>query len=93
MGTEVIELKFRLKKGRGSVSEFTDASGVSHVPGDVVDLPASFDGEAWLERVDPEVAVAAVPGKFEPIETAPAALEVPLEAPIKRARPRKKSES
>jgi hypothetical protein len=101
---EVIELKFRLKKGRGSVSEFTDAVGVTHVPGDVVDLPASFDGEAWLERVDPEVVVAAVPGRFEPIEAIEPveAAEEPIEAvedvpsedaPKKRARPRKKSES
>ena len=98
---EVIELKFRLKKGRGSVSEFTDSAGVTHVPGNVVDLPASFDGEAWLERVDPEVVVAAVPGKFEPIEPVAAAEEpieamepVPLEAAAKKhARPRKKSES
>ena len=98
---EVIELKFRLKKGRGSVSEFTDAAGVTYVPGDVVDLPAVYDGERWLERVDPEVVVAAVPGKFEPIEPVEAAEDpieaveaVPLEAaPKKRVRPRKKSES
>jgi hypothetical protein len=95
---EVIELKFRLKKGRGSVSEFTDAAGVAHVPGDVVDLPAGYAGEAWLERFDPEVVVAAVPGKFEPIEgiepvaVAEAVEEAPLEASQKkRARPRKKS--
>ena len=101
---EVIELKFRLKKGRGSVSEFTDASGVVHIPGDIVNLPAVYDGERWLERVDPEVVVAAVPGKFEPIEAVEpiAAAEDPIEAveavpleaaPKKRVRPRKKSES
>jgi hypothetical protein len=97
---EVIELKFRLKKGRGSVSEFTDAAGVVHVPGDVVDLPAVYEGERWLERVDPEIVVAAVPGKIEPInaieaiEPITAAEAVPLEdAPKKRARPRKKSDS
>jgi hypothetical protein len=85
---EVIELKFRLKKGKGSVS-YTDATGVTHLPGEVVDLPASYAGEAWLERVDPEVLVAAVPGKFEPIE----AIEPVDAASKKRARPRKKSES
>jgi hypothetical protein len=101
---EVIELKFRLKKGKGSVSGYTDATGITHIPGDIVDLPPSFDGEAWLERVDPEVVVAAVPGRIEPIEAiepVEAAEEpieaveaVPLEgAPKKRARPRKKSES
>jgi hypothetical protein len=88
---EVIELKFRLKKGKGSVSGYTDVTGVTHSPGDIVNLPASYDGEAWLERVDPEPVVAAVPGKFEPIE---AVEPVPLEAAVKkRARPRKKSES
>ena len=98
--SEVIELKFRLKKGRGSVSEFTDGAGVTHVPGDVVDLPPSYEGERWLERVDPEVVVPAVPGKFEPIETiepivaAEAVEAFPLEASQKkRARPRKKSAS
>jgi hypothetical protein len=96
---EVIELKFRLKKGKGAVSEFTDASGVTHVPGEVVDLSASFDGEAWLERVEPLPKVAALPGKFEPIEPAvdPAvakAEDVPLEvASKKRSRPRKNSAS
>jgi hypothetical protein len=91
---EVIELKFRLKKGRGSVSEFTDALGVMHVPGEIVDLPVGYDGEAWLERVDPEYVVAAVPGKIEPIETIEPVEEIPLQAaPQKRARPRKKSES
>ena len=89
----MIELKFRLKKGRSSVSEFTDAAGVTHVPGEVVDLPASYQDEAWLEKVEPLRKVAAVAGRFEPIKPAAAALEVPLEAPIKRARTRKKSES
>jgi hypothetical protein len=101
---EVIELKFRLKKGRGSVSEFTDAAGVTHVPGEIIDLPPSYADERWLERVDPEVVVAAVPGKFElieaiePITAAEESIEAgeafPLEAAgKKRARPRKKSES
>jgi hypothetical protein len=90
----VIELKFRLKKGRGSVSEFTDASGVTHLPGEVVDLPASYRDEAWLERAEPLPKVAAVPGKFEPIEPVAADVGIPLEvAPKKLARPRKKSES
>jgi hypothetical protein len=66
-----MRLKFRLKKGKGSVSGFTDAAGVTHVPGDVVDLPASYDGEAWLERVEAEKKVAAVPGKMEPVAAVP----------------------
>jgi hypothetical protein len=94
VGMEVIELKFRLKKGRGSVSEFTDAAGATHLPGDVVDLPASYQDEAWLERVEPLPKVAAGPGKFEPIDPVAADVDIPLDAaPKKQARPRKKSES
>ena len=35
------------------VDGFTDAKGVQHKPGDIVDLPPSYDGEKWLERVKP----------------------------------------
>ena len=54
-------MKFRLRKGNGSVSGFTDAEGVTHVPGDIVDLPASCKGEKWLEVIDRKVAAAMVP--------------------------------
>ena len=54
-------MKFRLRKGKGSVSGFTDAEGVTHVPGDIVDLPASCKGEKWLEVVGGKVAAAMVP--------------------------------
>ena len=71
----MIWLKFRLKKGKGSVSGFTDAEGITHVPGDVVDLPASMKGERWLEPVEPEKKVKAPPAKVEkvgvPVEGAP----------------------
>jgi len=79
------KLKFRLKKGKGAVQGFTDAAGVTHLPGDIVDLPISYDGEMWLERVDPVPVVTAVPGKVEPVEPAPVEA-VPLET-------RKKSKS
>ena len=59
-------MKFRLKIGKGSVQEFTDTAGVVYKPGEVVDLPSSYEGEVWLERVDPVSVVAAVPGKIEP---------------------------
>jgi hypothetical protein len=59
--------KFRLKSGKGMVHGFTTADGATHSPGDIVDLPETYDGEAWLERVDePEKAVAP-PARFEPI--------------------------
>ncbi len=32
--------------------------GVMYKPGDVVDLPESYAGESWLQRVEPEAAVA-----------------------------------
>jgi len=73
------------------VDGFRDAAGVKHLPGEVVDLPASYDGETWLMRVDPEVVVAAVPGKVEPVEPVAPAETVPLEA-LKR-KTRKKSKS
>ena len=80
------KLKFRLKKGKGAVQSLTDEAGVTHLPGEIVDLPASYEGEAWLERVDPVPVVAAVPGKVEPVEP----VAVPLEAPT---RTQKKSKS
>jgi len=46
-------LKFRLRKGKGSVSEFVDAAGNRFKPGDIVDLPPQYKGERWLEVVDP----------------------------------------
>ena len=78
----VKKLKFRLKSGKGSVQEFADPTGLVFKPGDVVDLPESYEGEAWLERVDPAPVVAAVPGSFEPVpvEASAGPLEVPLEA-------------
>ena len=54
-------MKFRLRKGKGSVSGFTDALGVTHVPGDIVDIPMSYKGQKWLEVVGGKVAAAMVP--------------------------------
>jgi hypothetical protein len=34
------------------VSGFTDATGVQHLPGDIVDLPESYRGETWLKIVE-----------------------------------------
>ena len=89
-------MKFRLKIGKGSVQEFTDAAGVVYKPGEVVDLPSSYEGEVWLERVDPVPVVAAVPGKFEPAAVVDASAAVvvepalvPFAAKPKRQRARK----
>ena len=60
-------MKFRLKSGKGMVHSFTTPDGVAHGPGDIVDLPETYEGETWLERVEkPEKAVAP-PSKLEPI--------------------------
>jgi hypothetical protein len=89
-------LRFRLKIGKGSVQEFTDASGNVYKPGEVVDLPSSYLGEVWLERVDPLPVVAAVPGKIEAatvVESSAALFVepalVPFAAKPKRQRTRK----
>jgi hypothetical protein len=88
-------MRFRLKIGKGSVQEFTDAAGVVYKPGEVVDLPSSYLGEVWLERVDPLPVVAAVPGKFEPaaaVKSSATVMEpalVPFAAKPKRQRTQK----
>ena len=50
-------MKFMLTKGKGSVQGFTDEQGVTHMPGDVVELPASYKGLKWLK---PEIGRAHV---------------------------------
>ena len=67
------------------MDNFTDAQGVRHFPGEIIDLPASYKGERWLELVEPEKKVVVAASKVEP---APEALpeakpEVPLETPKK----------
>jgi hypothetical protein len=85
----VAEAKFKILP---KVRRFCDAEGVRHLPGEVVDLPASYDGESWLERVDPVPVVAAVPGRVEPVAAEQVAPEVPLEASAgKRTRKKLKS--
>ena len=52
------------------MSGFTDAEGVTHVPGEVVDLPPSYCGQHYLEVVEKKVETP-----MEPVE-----IEVPLPA-------------
>ena len=59
--------KFRLKSGKGMVHGFTTPDGVAHGPGDVVDLPGTYEGEGWLERVDDPVKVVTPPARLEQI--------------------------
>jgi hypothetical protein len=60
---------------------FTDAKGIHHLPGEIVDLPATYEGESWLERVDKPAKVEVPPAKVEPI--AEVNTEVPFEQPKK----------
>ena len=78
--------KFRLKKGKGSVNSFS-MDGVKHFPGDVVDLPPTYNGEAWLELLEPEKKVAAVPGRIEPVVAEAAGDKKGLK---KQSKPKKK---
>ena len=82
--------KFRLKSGKGMVHGFTTADGVAHGPGDIVDLPETYDGEAWLERVDVPVKAVAPPSKLEPIvaEEVVETTEMPLASLGKRRKGR-----
>ena len=74
------------------MQEFVDAAGAVYRPGDVVDLPPVYEGEAWLKRVDPVTEVSAVPGKIELAEAVDPApgLQVPLED-SKTKKPRKQA--
>ena len=71
-----------------------------------MDLPASYDGGVWLERVDPLPRMKAVPGKATPIHAEPIVAEpvvaeptesvpVPFEVSpkVKGKQTKKKSES
>ena len=71
-------MKFRILP---KVHGFTDAKGMHHLPGEVVDLPSSYEGESWLERVDKPSKVEVPPAKVEPI--AEVKTEVPFEKPRK----------
>lgn len=44
---------------------FTDEKGEKHYPGDVVDLPRSYEGVAWLEPIEEKAKVIASPAKVE----------------------------
>jgi hypothetical protein len=77
-------LKFKLTKGKGSVNRFVDANSTVHRPGDIVDLPASFKGEKWLEPIN-----KTVPKPMVPVDEK--AVEVPL--PKKTTKKQKKKKS
>jgi len=68
------------------VSGFTDAEGVTHVPGDIVDLPASYIGEKWLEPLEKEKTLKAPAAKVEkPAEAVPLSSRKPKKSPAEEA--------
>jgi len=67
------------------VQGFTDAEGKTYLPGDIVELPASYEGEKWLERAEDKPKLVAPPSKVESApETVPA-------APLPEKKPSKKT--
>ncbi len=42
-----------------------DSNGVSHKPGEIVDLPESYKGETWLQPIKEEPKPVAKPSKVE----------------------------
>jgi hypothetical protein len=71
-------VRFRILR---KVHGFTDAKGLHHLPGEIVDLPACYEGESWLERVDKPTKVEVPSAKVEPV--AEVKTEVPFEQPRK----------
>ena len=61
------KLKFRLKKGKGSVNRFRGPDGNYYRPGEVVDLPVSYKGAKWLECLEKEKPVKAPSAKVEKV--------------------------
>lgn len=59
-------MKFKLTTGKGSVSQFY-LNGVDYYPGDIVDLPSTYEGVAWLTRIDPVPVVVVPPQKIDPV--------------------------
>ncbi len=80
-------MKFKMKKGKGSVNRFTDSNGIVHYPGDIVDLPASYKGSAWLEASEAEKPVKVPAAKVEKIESTPVeAPEIPFSQTKRRTK-------
>jgi hypothetical protein len=75
-----------LKKGKGAVSGFRDAAGVMRLPGDIVDLPASYKGEKWLEPLESEKKVQVPPAVVEAPKPEP---QSPV--PLEEKKPKKKT--
>jgi hypothetical protein len=63
-------MKFKLSSGKGSVSQFY-CNGKDYYPGDIVDLPQTYEGVAWLSRVDPVPVIVPPPQKITPVTEAP----------------------
>jgi len=60
---EAKELKFKILP---KVHSFTDGAGVTHYPGEIVDLPPSYKGETWLNEVEKKSEEKVPEMKIEP---------------------------
>jgi hypothetical protein len=65
---------------------FTDAEGVQHLPGEIVELPESYRGETWLKPVEEKAEVQSPPSRAEAAIT----LENPVEIHLEK-KPRRKA--
>ena len=63
--------------------------GVMYKPGDIVDLPESYAGESWLQRVEPEAVVATFPAELEPAAKVEEE-KAPFETPFRKHRKKSK---
>jgi hypothetical protein len=66
------------------VSGFTDAVGIQHLPGEVVELPESYRGETWLKPVEDKAEVLSPPSSAEAAIIAENPVEIHLEKKPRR---------
>lgn len=82
MEVEEGKMKFKILP---KVHGFTDAQGIPHLPGEIVDLPISYLGETWLKPVEEKPKVVVPAAKLESAEPEPIAEPAaPLETKKKR---------
>ena len=72
-----------MKTGKGAVDGLR-VKGALYRPGDVVELPASYKGSAWLEPLEAEPKAVAAPSSVE----APG-VEEPVGVPFEPEKPRR----
>lgn len=61
------------------VNGFTDAAGVQHLPGEIVELPESYRGETWLKIVEESKKDSTPSAEIEEAERPEKPAEIRLE--------------